>query len=817
MLKMQSILILAACLLCLLTSFLDGIRMKTPVPSRFYRDMSMPEESISVQDHLIYFCYNSSIEDLKVTYQEPDAQLFMRFEDGKSYNLRCVEFVLAESFEYDVRCEFYYPNAESEYDELLKEYYLLRKGEKEIFFVIPDNIDYPMYRMRLDIDDNYALSEILISETPIVADYSLPSGVNVRPALIAFLGYVFLLEMAFFFRERLKSLVSLCRKNWKKIGICAVCAVLYAALILFGKKLIRGAIGREVSSWWIVTLGFFSVIVLIELFFLVKPVKDRRRKSGAGSLGRNILYWIVILIFCSFLAFLWREGIACDDADVAENAAMVRFIFPVFAVFIETLILAALYQKYILNRRQEDISFRKAYLISIFILCVGYMVIFLPYVSPDETSHYTSAYRVANLLLGKISLLGDKRLLMRQEDYYFYRTARKLLSPEYYKLIMGNTHIVMQRSGMILADCPMVTNAMFAYFSTGVGIAVGRILGLSAELTFYMGRFTNIVFFVIAMNFLMKKIPFGRSALFAIGVMPMTLHMVASYSYDVTIFCLVSFFVTQIMSVICRKERVSDRDFHLCVLFAILMAPSKLVYVPLLFMSLLIPNDRLSDTRTGAYRRKAVIIGAGILSAVFIMLLVNVLGADAALREMIKESSSGNYLASTHTEGYTIGWILSNPIEYLFMCMRTCVKMTDHYLYTMIGSKLGWMDISIPLTYCLISFIVFLLAVNIRDDVSRDIRIGTGAKIWMIILCLGTVFLTFLAITLDFTPMRNNFVHGVQGRYFTPLLPLAVWILRSDMIRVDNGIRKKIILVTGLLNIWILVYLYEYGILAVPG
>jgi uncharacterized membrane protein len=62
----------------------------------------------------------------------------------------------------------------------------------------------------------------------------------------------------------------------------------------------------------------------------------------------------------------------------------------------------------------------------------------------------------------------------------------------------------MQRSGMILADCPMVTNAMFAYFSTGVGIAVGRILGLSAELTFYMGRFTNIVFFVIAMNFLMK-------------------------------------------------------------------------------------------------------------------------------------------------------------------------------------------------------------------------------------------------------------------------------------------------------------------------
>ena len=121
------------------------------------------------------------------------------------------------------------------------------------------------------------------------------------------------------------------------------------------------------------------------------------------------------------------------------------------------------------------------------------------------------------------------------------------------------------------------------------------------------------------------------------------------------------------------------------------------------------------------------------------------------------------------------------------------------------------------MTFVDFSFIVFLLAVNIRDDVSRDIRIGTGAKIWMIILCLGTVFLTFLAITLDFTPMRNNFVHGVQGRYFTPLLPLAVWILRSDMIRVDNGIRKKIILVTGLLNIWILVYLYEYGILAVPG
>ncbi len=790
--------------------------MKNPVSSRFYRDMAMPDDSIAVQDDLIYFCYNSSIEDLKVTYMDPDAQLFMRFEDGKSYRLRCVEFVLAESFAYDVRCEFYYPNAESEYDELLKEYYLLRKGEKEIFFVIPDNIDYPMYRMRLDIDDNYTLSEILISESPIVDDYILPSGHSARASLIAFLAYAFLLETAFFFRERLRWLAGVIHKNLKKILLCAAGTVLYTTVVLLGPSLFGRAIGREISDWWIVTLGFFFAVVLVELFFLVKPVGKEIAGSRTGNPGKVLLYWSVLLIFGLFMVFLWREGIVSEDGSVAENAALVRFIIPPMALMIETVLLGLLYQKYILNRRQEEISFRKVYLITIFILCIGYMVIFLPYVSPDETSHYTSAYRVSNLLLGKVSFLGDKRLLMRQEDYYFYRTARKILAPDYYKLMMGNMHIGMQRSGMILADCPMVTNAMFAYFSTGVGIAIGRVLGLGAELTFYMGRFTNILFFVASMNYLMKKIPFGRSALFAISVMPMTLHMVASYSYDVTIFCLVSFFVTQIMDVICRKERISDREYRLCVFFAILMAPSKLVYVPLLFMCLLIPNANLSDTKRGAYRRKAVMIGAGILSAVVIMLLVNVLGADAALREMIKESSAGNYLASTHTEGYTIGWILKNPVEYLFMCMRTCVKMTDHYLYTMIGSKLGWLDISIPLTYCLISFVLYLLALNIRDDASKDVHVGTGSKVFLVILCLGTVLLTFLAITLDFTPMRIHFVHGVQGRYFTPLLPLAVWILRSDMIHVENGIRKRIVLTAGLLNIWILVYLFEYGILAVP-
>ena len=190
------------------------------------------------------------------------------------------------------------------------------------------------------------------------------------------------------------------------------------------------------------------------------------------------------------------------------------------------------------------------------------------------------------------------------------------------------------------------------------------------------------------------------------------------------------------------------------------------------------------------------------------MILVNVLGADSAIRDMVQESASTNVVAWAHEEGYTITWILHHPLRYLVMCFRTVFIMSDTYFYTLIGSKLGWLNIGVPQLPLILGFVMFLLAVNIRDQESEDFQPDRKTKGLIAALCTCSVMLTLLVMALNWTPLSNNYISGVQGRYFLPLLVPAIWLFRTRIVQVDESVRKYILLFEGTANILILVYLF---------
>ena len=76
------------------------------------------------------------------------------------------------------------------------------------------------------------------------------------------------------------------------------------------------------------------------------------------------------------------------------------------------------------------------------------------------------------------------------------------------------------------------------------------------------------------------------------------------------------------------------------------------------------------------------------------------------------------------------------------------------------------------------------------------------------VLCACSVMLTLLVMALNWTPLSNNYISGVQGRYFLPLLVPAIWLFRTRIVQVDGSIRKYILLFEGTANILILVYLF---------
>lgn len=800
---------LGACLISCGILFFTKNSMPDVIPSECYEDLRMPEDSVSVLGRVTVKAVNSSIRDLHVYTDDEakDAQIILKFTDKKAVKIRSVQLVLEESFPYNVSCTLYYRNPSGEYVEECKAALTLPKGQKNIYFQLPDDATYPLKQFRIDIDEDYVIEDVRISENDLVGEYQFAEHADWKKAgVLYFFVWFVLLELAYFgwpYLSRLAAGYWTDRENARRFWLAALIVLaLGNGAAYAGFRLLD----RDFPWYWAMLLSLCGVIAAYQVYLLRKKTPGMlllRKREDTGKI--HALFWTGIAVFILLIAFEWIDG----AEEAPEIAGKLRFLFPFVFAVLETVLLALLYRKYVLDVREDSISFQNIYLFVFLLMGTAYLLLFLPYVSPDEPAHFFSAYHVSNLLMGKNGHFGDGRLLMRMEDYVLYDQRQTTLNSEYFMQFTEGIHLFAQEQGYVVMDGIMTTNSIFSYLTTGIGITVGRLLHLSGALTFFAGRFANLLFFTLVLRYLMKKIPFGRTALFGIVMMPMTLHMVASYSYDVTTFCIIALFVTQVMCMICSPEKVSRRDYLLCVFYGVLMAPSKLVYIPLLFLVFLIPDGKLAENRKASWGKKIFVIGASIASAVVIMLLVSILSKESAVGTAL-EDEAVNMLSWAGEPSYSLSWIFGHIWEYILMCVRTLVSQMDYYFFTMLGEKLGWLNTDIPFTYTVISFILFLLAVNIRDDVSGRVRIGLGRKIWILLLGAGVMLCTMAVMTVSWTPVSYNYISGVQGRYFLPLLVPFIWVMKTHMVQVDSVIRKHIVFFSTMLNIWILVYVFSH-------
>ena len=796
--------VLFAALLCVAAELVTRLTVPDLLPSYYFEDMSIDENAESVFKDSKIEMVHSRLEGRHVYADEYDAYMILTFNSDEPKYIRSVALKLGESYYYDIDAALFYPDADGEYVEECQENFKIEKGNDTAYFTIPEEVDYPMKGIRIDIDEDYVVEDVLVSEKPVILDYRPFEHTDARHLIWFFIIALFALECLYFLAPDILRMLRWVFAEKKSILKWTLGLLLFAILGNLAGFAVFRLTGKDYSWFYQALFGIFSMLGAVELYYLLNKNYRKKHVVSDERSAVKAFFWIVAAGFVLLIGFEYIDSIQ----QAPEIMGKIRFQVPFFLIFAETILLALLYRKYILLTEEDSISFRNIYMLVVFILGLFYMITFLPFVSPDEPSHYLSAYRISNVLLGKIGQLGDNRLLMRAEDYFFYEQRKIVLNPEYYMQITEGMHPFIQKAGFVITNGPMVTNAIFSYCVTGLGIAVARILRLSADMTFYFGRLFNLLFFLLVMRHLMKKIPFGRTALFAVSVMPLTLHMLGSYTYDISIFCFVGLFVTQVMCMICQPDKISRRDFSLCIFYGILMAPSKLVYIPLLFLVFLIPAKNLSRFPKKARKMKWRVIVTGILSAVLVMVIVNLLGADPAIRKMVEENNSVNMVSWARSEGYTISWILQNPIEYALMCIRTVITMVDYYFFTLIGNSLGWLDVGIQQVCTVISFMLLYLSINIQDDASGHIHIGLRKKMVISAICACTVLITFAAMTLDWTPLSYNYILGVQGRYFIPLMIPVIWLLRDPLVEVKSMVRKKIVLFSTMLNIWILVFVF---------
>ena len=466
-------------------------------------------------------------------------------------------------------------------------------------------------------------------------------------------------------------------------------------------------------------------------------------------------------------------------------------------------------------------------------LILGLLFLFVlpPLSAPDEISHYVSAYQLSSKILGMPSNAPNGRVLLRPQDVwvedldgvYEYEPdeagnlkvvlessegSRKLGDPldqSVYHLIWELAPDKQYEPGraealegkMVGSMYPPVTTTPVAYGPQALGMALVRAMDWGTLPLLYLGRLCNLVFFVFMTWLAMKRLPFGKEVLFGTALLPMTLHLSSSFSYDVMIMGCMFYFTAVCLDLAYEKERAEWKDVAVLSLVMAAAGPCKMVYAVMMGLCLLIPVKKFGGW--GRWFISAACVAGAWAGAMY---LVN----SQVIVSYATETES--YVQWAGESGYSLSLLIHQPMRLIKIFYQTLLWQAQHYHLTMIGAYLGNLDPVLDVPYVLVVlFTLCLLGLALRKP-GESLFITGGKRLWVLVVCAGCGAAVMLSMLIAWTPLSSRVINGVQGRYFLPFLPVLLLALKNDWVVLTKERNRSILYLMCCLNGYELLRLY---------
>lgn len=406
-------------------------------------------------------------------------------------------------------------------------------------------------------------------------------------------------------------------------------------------------------------------------------------------------------------------------------------------------------------------------------LCIAtlfFTIVTPPFQAPDENQHYMKA-----LLLSDGGILTEQRgtaigadlprAAMDLRDVDFPPETPGLLHRYDYNQIMKAATADGDRSGTTFANFPNVANYAPTLYAPGAaGLLIGDAIGLPRMGAFYVGRLVNAVFALAMLVVALRLMPFGRAALLAVALLPTTAYQGGSLSPDAVINGL-GFLGLALALRMGFAPQTFARGVALF-LVGPLLALAKGVYLPVMAAGLRLPTGRRDI-------RPLLILAAMLLGAVSFVAWQKYSGGSQALYHIVSRKTGE--MVMTAPLGEQLAVILGDPLGYARILLSSVIERAPVYLLQIVG-RFGWNAILLPLlAYPLAAVMLISAAAS-----GAGVRFSVMQRLWWLTVVLGTALLIETAMYLTGTPPAADYIQGTQGRYFLPVLPLALLALMPD-------------------------------------
>lgn len=465
--------------------------------------------------------------------------------------------------------------------------------------------------------------------------------------------------------------------------------------------------------------------------------------------------------------------------------------------------------------QRDKIGERKkfAFLVVIAVFSLGILssAVFPPGSVPDEPFHYKNSYFYANKVLGINDAPGS--LTVRQADYDFMNEKFAEDPPmgigvnsKGYNYIRNHLFDKIQNNDVETFQTGVNASSSKGgvpqeRMGTSLGILLGFLFSLNPLLTFYLARLLNLLLFCILLFLALKVIPFGSKILAAVALLPMTINLVSSLSYDSAILGFSFLLIALLLRAIKRTDKFTKIEGFEIGITAFLLTPLKIIYTPLLLLFFLVPSKRFKS------KKKLIFYAIVFFLAACLGLLLCQLPNILAISTSASYTSSG--IAPENTP--TLSHLITNPIQTAKIFIKTLYIRGGWYINTEIGSELGWFQATIAAPWFMVPVFQIMLFLSAQRFKKESASITTKTKMLYIFICFICSLLMFVVFYLSGTanPLTSGHIlEGIQGRYFLPFLPLLLLVFRVNRFFYLKDWSLFLPVVFFALNYWYIIYVF---------
>jgi len=499
----------------------------------------------------------------------------------------------------------------------------------------------------------------------------------------------------------------------------------------------------------------------------------------------KVLVAILNLILIFVIFYFYKTYIASAYQLTSPIRNIIYFIFFMSSVY---LMLAA---NYILKSSKYRLE--KLFLIVMIPVSICYSLIMIPGMVPDEATHMRLTYSLASQLMG----VEQDKITLRSEEKYIYNQLPNTPNIDSYNYSYGHFFSGEDNGNYVTIDEDSANwKQIFGYFPAVLGVIFSRTMHFGATPTIYIARLCNLFFYLWLTYFAIKKIPIGKELMFMISILPMCSQQMMSLSYDAVLNAAAFFCLAYGLFFVYNSEDVRYDEYIKYLFSAILLLSIKSAIYSFILLIPLLSKFKNLESNIKIERKQKVIL---LLSISILILILNFVsfGSNVAKETAETAATAKNIISWSGTEGYSIGWLITHPIDSIALFIRTISLKGEWYYYSCLGQDLSWFTVKLPMGIFKVWGILLILCALKREENFFDKRM----RLLFIMINLIVFFLVLLSMCIYWTPLTFDHIEGVQGRYFIPIVYTILIVINNTKICFKDELYKFINIFACLLTV----------------